>query len=116
MSGAFQQLRNETRVEGVSGTVRNQAAEDRLSNQGKIPKQVEHLMTDKFILEPQRRVVHHALFREYDRILERTAANQAAGLKHLHFVVEPEGSSRRDGIGEAKALAYRRARQDGFSV
>src|SRR5438874_13409712 len=82
----------------MTGPVRDKAAENRLSDQCKVSKEVKDLMPDEFIGKSQRGIVQHPIFSQHDRVLQRAAANQAARLQLFNLMIEPESSGRRDEI------------------
>src|SRR3989442_1683341 len=103
MRRAFEELCNEAGVKGVPRTVGNQAAQDRLPDQGEIPQQIESFVPYKLVGKTKRGIIQHPGFGENNRILERSAPDQTAGLKLFHLVVKTECARRRDTFGVIRA-------------
>jgi len=93
---AFEKLCDEAGVKRVSCTIGDQAAQDRLADQGEIPQQIESLVPYKLVSKTKRGIVHYAGLGEDNRILERSASDQTPGLKLFHVVVKTECARRRD--------------------
>ena len=106
MRSAFQQFRDKPGMQRMTGAIRHQAAQHRLSNQRKITQKVERLVPHKLVRKTQRRIVQHARFGQHDRIVQRPAPDQAARLQPFHFMIKAEGSGRRNGVRIIRALKF----------
>ena len=91
----FEQTRNEGGVHGVARAVRNDVAEDLLSEKGKVSDEVEDFVADKLVVETQRGI-HDAVAGEHDGIVGRSAADKALLAEHVGFVNEAEGARGRN--------------------
>ena len=86
-------------MQRVPGAMRDDVADDRMADERQVADDVENLVTDELVLEPQR--VQHAGVANDDGVLERAAQRQAVLAQHLHFLQEAERARRRDALREA---------------
>ena len=96
MRRAFQQCRDKPGMQRMAGAVCRQTAKNLLADEREVAKEIENLVAYELVRIAQRGLVEHAVFGQHDRVLERSAADQARGLKRLDFMVETERSGRRD--------------------
>ena len=94
----FENPRGERRVQRVPGPVRHDVPDDGVSDQREIADDVEHLVTDELVLEPER--IEHTGFAQHDRVVERAAERQAVLTERLDLFEETERTGRRDLLAE----------------
>src|SRR5262245_39923391 len=95
----FENLGRELGVKRVTGAMRDQVADHRIADQGKVADGIENLVTDELVLEPER-VVEDAGLAEDDRVFERAAEGEAILAEHLDVLQEREGPRWRHFLGE----------------
>ena len=89
--GAFQELGHEAGVQSMTGFIGHQAAQHRLTDKREVAEQIENLVTHKLVRKAKGCVVQDAIAGQNNGIFQRTTANQPAGLKLFHFMIETEG-------------------------
>src|SRR6266850_3410609 len=85
----FENLGRELGVQRMPGAVRDEMADDRMTDEREVADGVENLVADELVLEPQR-VVEHSRFAENDGVLERAAERQTVLAEHLDVLEECE--------------------------
>ena len=94
--GIGEQAVDEQVVEGVSGLVDGDLAQDREPAEGEVADEVEELMADAFVLAAEALAVDRAVPVEDDGVVERAALGQAEGAEAVHIFEEAEGA----GVGD----------------
>ena len=73
--------------------------DQRVAHQSKVADDIENLVSDEFVLEPQRGV-QDARFSQNDGVVERSSERQSLLAEHLDLLQEAEGARRRDLVDE----------------
>ncbi len=66
------------------------------AEQGEVADDVEYLVTNKFVVETQRRFIEHSVGRKDDRIVERASECEIRLAQHFDLVRKSKGPCRRD--------------------
>src|SRR5262249_38810584 len=103
MRGACKKFAGKPCVQCMAGFIGDKAAKYWLADQGKVTQQIESFVANKLIWEAQGGIVQHTRLCEDDCIFQRSAADKAAGLQFLNFMIEAESASRRDEIGVVRS-------------
>src|SRR5207247_10507004 len=104
----FQKLGQKLRVHAVATFLGRDPALERHSQKSDVADDVEDLVTDEFVIEPQRRFVEHSVRRQNDRVIERTAKGEVCFAKHVDLGSETEGARRSDLFAVRAVLKYKR--------
>src|SRR5690606_12618767 len=69
-----------------------------------IADDVENLMADEFVVEPERVFVKHSVGRKHDSAVERSAEREVCLSQHFYFVRKTKSACRRDLAAERTIL------------
>ena len=94
-SGLLDDAPREDGVQRVPTAVGHEVPDQRMAHQGEVADDVENLVPDELVLEPQRGV-QDARLTQYHRVVERAAERQPLLAEHLDLPQEAEGARRRD--------------------
>jgi len=92
----FQQVGDETGMQGMAGTPGDQAAENRLTDKSKVTEKIENLVANEFVFESERLFIEHPGVGQNNGIFQRTTLNETVVLQGLHLIVESECPGRSD--------------------
>lgn len=79
---------------------------ERHSDESYIADDVEDLVTDELVVEPERSFVEHAVGREHDGVVERSAEGEVCFPQHLDLMSEAEGARGGDLFAERSVIHH----------
>ena len=82
-------------VDGVSGLLSIEMTDDRVSDERNVSKEIQQFVPDEFVRKTKV-VVYDSGVIEYNRVLQRSAANQSAFPEIFHIRHKPESPCRTD--------------------
>src|SRR5947207_14646294 len=83
-------------IGAVTRLYRNDMSPDSLTDQSKVADDIENLVTNEFVLEPQRFLAHYGIAANNDRIFKTAALDQIFFHQGLNVFIVNKGSRRRD--------------------